>query len=289
MRKYERFKKWKDKFNKTEILDLINNKKLNITEIAKIVDIPQKRLGEMLIYNNIEVPNKGLQISKEHTFFDIIDSEIKAYLLGYFIADGCVSIEPKKRKDGSIYSYNKRMIFTVSIDDLEVMEMYKTFIAPNVILRHFHNPNGAVCRKPQISLKISSPYLVNRLIEMNINPRKTMDSEFVFNFEIIPKELKRHFIRGFMDGDGDIGTTSIGFVSTSGKFLDQIQEEIFSSIEGLTLYKRKHSGITIDWYTLRINTGRKKKKELYDYLYSNSLYYLTRKKIKFNIDNTVLT
>ena len=71
----------------------------------------------------------GLDIKKGSTskineeFFDNIDSEEKAYLLGFFIADGCMQKEEKKR-NGEIYSYSYRFTLNNSIDDLEIIELF---------------------------------------------------------------------------------------------------------------------------------------------------------------------
>lgn len=46
------------------------------------------------------------------TFFDVIDSELKAYALGFLVADGCIKHE--KRANGN-FSY--RVAFNNSIDD----------------------------------------------------------------------------------------------------------------------------------------------------------------------------
>lgn len=55
-----------------------------------------------------------------------------------------------------------------------------------------------------------------------ILPNKTNDKNFKFPFEFIPKELHRHFIRGFMDGDGSINKSELRFAFTSEFFMNQI-------------------------------------------------------------------
>lgn len=42
------------------------------------------------------------------------------------------------------------------------------------------------------------------LEKFNITPRKTYDFQFKFPFELIPKEYLWDFIRGFIDGDGQV-------------------------------------------------------------------------------------
>ena len=59
--------------------------------------IPQSHLHSVHLASLMNLINEN--------FFDNIDSEEKAYLLGFFIADGCIQKEAKK-KNGEIYSYN---------------------------------------------------------------------------------------------------------------------------------------------------------------------------------------
>ena len=89
------FKKYIEKFNPDEILKL-NQEGKTIREISKIIDIPEKRLAEMIKAFNLNI-KKGLCSKINETFFDVIDSEEKAYLLGFFIADGCIQKEAKKK------------------------------------------------------------------------------------------------------------------------------------------------------------------------------------------------
>lgn len=47
----------------------------------------------------------------------------------------------------------------------------------------------------------------------NIHQKKTIDTNFKFPFELIPKNLQRHFVRGFIDGDGYIGNNGCKIIS----------------------------------------------------------------------------
>ena len=62
--------------------------------------------------------------------------------------------------------------------------------------------------------------LICDLVQLGITYKKTYESSS-FVFDNIPNELKRHFIRGYMDGDGSIGAyrnrAVVGFVSLNEK------------------------------------------------------------------------
>ena len=70
-----------------EVLRLNREEGLNLRKISEIVNIPERRLGELCKLYNLDV-KRNFIYKVVDTFFDNIDCEIKAYLLGYFIADG---------------------------------------------------------------------------------------------------------------------------------------------------------------------------------------------------------
>lgn len=286
MIKDQKFTKWINKFNVEEILNLIE-KGNNIKQISNIIGIPDKRLCDMFKEYNMPKKSMRQKIAKNQDFFEIIDSEIKAYLLGYIVADGCISIEPKKR-NGIIYSYSKRLGFNSSIDDKEVIELLKNNISPNITIKEFNRSTKTTIRKNQLNLRFSSSKIVDDLIKLNVIPNKTYHSDFIFPFEILTNENKIHFIRGFFDGDGSVAKSDISFVSTSVLFLNQIKEILLFNIPNITYRIYEIEGITIKYYRLNINIGKNIRYAIYNLFYNNANYFLTRKKLKFNIENTVL-
>jgi len=272
---------------KEEILNL-SKENLNNNQIAEIVNMSPKMVSYHLNQLGVKSKNHGYILNKNHDFFEKIDSEIKAYLLGYFIADGCVSIEPKKNKKGEIYSYNKRMMLLVSVDDEEVIRYFQSYISPDTKIRYSNNQTGVIFRKPQCSIKISSKKIVEDLSKLNIHPRKTQDANFSFDFDLISKDLHNHFIRGFFDGDGGLVSKgkSIQFCFTSLNFCKQI-EQLFQELN-LSINISLKKGKNMVFYQLTINGGYSKIKIIKDYLYENANYYLKRKFDKFKIVNTVL-
>ena len=89
----------------------------NQEQIGKILGgIPKQRVSELFKQFGIKYIRRTMPIND--TYFDEIDSEDKAYLLGFLIADGCIRAE--KRKNGNI-SY--RICFSNSIEDKEATIM----------------------------------------------------------------------------------------------------------------------------------------------------------------------
>ena len=281
-----KFSKHIHKFNTNEIIELIS-KGLNNRQISEEIEIPQRILSEMLKHFNIENKNKRYIKNINHDYFNNIDNENKAYILGFLLADGCVLVEPKK-KNGKIYSYSKRISFCNSISDYEIIEKIRNEISPQSNIKIFQNNKGTVNRKPQCVLRIGSSEIVDKLIDIDIKPRKTEDLNFKFDFSIIPEHLIRHFIRGFFDGDGCFSkikqSLSITIISTSLNFLNQIAKYFTNLSEGINEVIREINGKTTNYYTLNFNFERTDKPEkvlkIYNYLYDDSELYLIRKKDK---------
>ena len=125
----------------------------------------------------------------------------------------------------------------------------------------------------------------------NIYPRKTTDTSFIFPIELIPENLRGHFVRGFIDGDGYMGDNgeegnfSISIVGVSESFLTCIGD-LISIATGMSYNLYKSKGKTVDYISLRWSCDRMNKLEkiakLRDYLYTNATIYLSRKKEKID-------
>lgn len=251
----------------------------NQTKAALLSGINPKSTYDYVKKYNLIVLNKGTRYNHNIKYFDNIDTEEKAYLLGFFIADGYIE-------------NNRRVCFNNSIDDLEAIELARKEISPESKIIYSNKQKGVKFRKEQSTFRIASEQLANVLInKYKIINAKTFDSTFKFDFNLIPEELVRHFIRGFFDGDGSVSfykTKSTLFFNFSFVFTSELFCNQFADIfENKFLLKRviyKHEGKTANWLSLRFNCfGRRVKviKEIYDYLYKDSTCFLTRKKLKF--------
>ena len=222
------------------------------------------------------VPNK-----KEHKsdYFKVIDSEVKAYILGYIVADG--SIEESVRKDRP--SKLVRLRFGCVSEDDEIIRLIQKEIAPNNNLR-FYQPK--VPNKKSVTiLQICDKELVTNLRTLyNIQPRKTYDANF--EFPNIHKQYERDFIRGFIDGDGSIGDKHFSMICNSPKFAEQIRDKFLEIIPDLKWYIYKENRKITDYWSLHFSYNIKVRKPIFDYLYKDATVFLKRKRDKAL--NTVL-
>jgi len=215
------------------------------------------------------IPNK-----KEHNsdYFKIIDSETKAYILGYLVADG--SIEESVRKDRP--SKLIRLRFGCVTDDDEILKLIQKEIAPNNKLRYYQ-PSGN--RKQTTILQICDKELIKDLKELyNIKSRKTYDA--TFEFPNIQKSYERHFIRGFIDGDGSIGDRHFSMICNSPKFAEQIKNKFLEIIPNLKWVIYKENRKFTPYWSLHFSFNNSIKKVIFDYLYKDANTFLTRKRNK---------
>lgn len=216
------------------------------------------------------IPNKKEHVSN---YFKVIDSEVKAYILGYIVADG--SIEESKRKDRP--SKLVRLRFGCITEDDEILRLIQKEIAPNNKLR-FYQPKSPNHKQVTI-FQVCDKELINDLrVLYNIQPRKTYDSNF--EFPNIPKMYERDFIRGFIDGDGSIGDKHFSMVCNSPKFAEQIKKKFLEVIPELKWVIYKETRKTTPYWSLHFSFNIKVRKPIYDYLYNNATVFLKRKKDK---------
>lgn len=255
---------------------------LTPTMVADKLGINRKNINYYINKYNIEVLNKFYKyLPPKHDFFDNIDSEEKAYLLGFFLADGFLT-------------NNFRLGIENSIDDEEILLKFKENISPDAPLRYRDRKDNDIKRKKQVIFIITSEKMFNTLSKKyNIIQNKTYNPEFSFNFDLIPTNLVRHFVRGFFDGDGSISFYkynktiyfNFSFIMNSLNFCNQIAKLFSEKFDIIpVIYEKK--GKTCKYYTLRFSCDKNrytKMQEVYEYLYKDSNIYLKRKKEKFDL------
>lgn len=129
-------------------------------------------------------------------YFDIIDNQNKAYILGFLYADGCnyergyFKIDLQEEDKYMLEIFKKELNFKGNIT-CSFKGGYKKF-----------GEEEFLC-KPCYRLSIYSKQLCSQLKLKGCVPNKSNIMSFP-NEKILPKELQRHFIRGFMDGNGTI-------------------------------------------------------------------------------------
>lgn len=238
----------------------------SLTEIEKVTGFNRKRLSSLLKYEGYSVNKNNQKYSYNESAFEIIDTEQKAYWLGFLYADGCIRVIG-----------TKSLSLVLSAKDKEHLEKFRDFISPENIIRDEITKLGSN-EYSTVRLHVTNSKIVDDLIDKGCVPEKTFIIEFPQN---IPQELIRHFIRGYFDGDGTTakvnGKASIGLIGACEEFICTI-ERIFNkearvSKRNIMLKQREGRSILYEFrYGSQVDIMK-----LYHYLYDNATVYLERK------------
>lgn len=129
----------------------------------------------------------------DDAFFDIIDTEAKAYWLGFVTADGCVEAGKIGANGWRRYGLSIRL----KPSDAGHLEKFKADIAATHPV-HVVPRSGEGYGRAEISL--SSRRLAESLIALGVTPRKSLTAT-PWNGSA---HLMCHYWRGMVDGDGTI-------------------------------------------------------------------------------------
>lgn len=246
----------------------INNKP-SITKIAKEFGIKPKTLSDRIKELGYEVINYQNMLKFDETIFDSIDSEEKAYWLGFIYADGC------------IFSDGSRFELSLNVGDFDHLLKFSNFIKhiePEKLVKIGEVKCGdKLCKRCRVSL--SNKHLWNTLNNYGCVPNKSLILQFPQISIFKSSDLIKHFIRGYWDGDGCL--------TYNNKTHTSAEMSVLGTEDFLTDMK-KHLPLKYD-YLLQNKSSKtkiltitgKNAFELSYFLYNNSNLYLNRKFNKF--------
>lgn len=208
-----------------------------------------------------------------YNYFDSINTEEKAYWLGFIYADGNISKSEYVRKDGTLKKGNYRFEVSLKSEDIEhLKKLAKALnVDKSILISKTNNTRHDRCR-----LYFNNEHLWKTLNSYGCTPNKSLTLKFPDINIFSNKELIRHFIRGYIDGDGCLGyldkehkNMGLSILGTE-HFLTNLQN--YLPLEKANkLYKRK--GLNV--YSLAYNRSRGY--YITKYLYENCNIYLDRK------------
>lgn len=226
-------------------------------------------------------PN-GTRAKINHNYFSNIDNEHKAYWLGFLLADGSVKHHKEK---GECYT----VTLSLKIEDDYILKEFAKDLESDKEVHYSYRVTDSkswgdkYCGKPHNMAYISlfSKQVFNDLGRYGVVPNKT----YILNkLPNIPKDLMRHLIRGYFDGDGSVflnktktrprvsfyGTHE--FVKAIGEFLE---EEYNIKLKVIT--DQKEGKVSFINYTSIEDIDK-----LYKIFYNESTIFLKRKKDIFD-------
>lgn len=174
---------------KENLYYLYSVKKLSSNKIGNIYGCDGTTVLRWLKYFNI--PLREVRVNSIYNvdveFFENIDTEEKAYILGYIFSDGHIS------KNGIL-------MFGCDKYDEDILYKIRYAMKSNHPIKSKLNSNGT----PISLLNISCKEIFKKLLELGFNNRKSYGMDFNKLVENIPNNLLNHFARGMFDGDGSI-------------------------------------------------------------------------------------
>lgn len=214
----------------------------------------------------------------DENYFEIIDSEEKAYWLGFIAADGCIV------KSSEYNSY--RLYINLSDKDRGHLELFQKCVNANdVKIQIYLNFEGYSSNDGTVTSRIvlNSYKMCMDLKKYHIHERKSYD----IKMPEIDQQLIPHYLRGFIDGDGSFYyyydnknnryRYSFEIVGASRIFMEQVQNYFFNNDIKTYIYTRKTNN------SIRLMSSSKTEiLKIINLLYSNANIYLDRKFKKVN-------
>ncbi len=244
-----------------EIIAKYNAREFNGAQLGRIYGFSTTTINNMLHRRGANILTSSERARKypvDETFFDEIDSQEKAYFLGLLFSDGTVS-------GGSI-------MISLQDKDIDILEKLRDLIQPTKPLLWYKNKNPK--RQDTSRLTISNEKIRKRLNELGMVPNKTFKLKFP---DFLREDLIRHFIRGYLDGDGSINSNggSCNIVATldfCNSMRDILSNQlginssiIIPNIRDITPIRR----ITVN--------GRNNARKFLNWIYEGATIYMERK------------
>lgn len=214
--------------------------------------------------------------SIDETFFERIDSHVKAYWVGMLMADGCVHWNRPKTHIGKL---------TISLTEADSY-LLDQFVAvtkyTGPIRRIEYEDNGSYNRRPGRILGIYNARFVSPLAQYGLSPNKSVNHPFFTN---IPLEFLPSAILGYFDGDGSISFSakdnnrlSASFICSI-EFATKLRDTLHShNVKCSMRIRTLKSGLQMGEVRLK---GNRSCLGLYRFMYQGNIPSLKRKREKF--------
>ena len=206
----------------------------------------------------------------DENFFEVIDTEEKAYFLGFIMADGCVINNKEK--------YRYLLTIKIHPKDKEILEKFIEVIKGEMVVTM--DKKREICQ-----IHISGKKIVSDLERLGCVENKTK----TLVYPNLPKELERHFLRGYFDGDGCVRVKEdkrdntkrgdVRIIGASYGFITKYNNAILD-IFGVTTNK-PYGPKTNEYYFIGWASMTDVEK-IYKGFYDKTELFLTRKKTIFN-------
>lgn len=243
---------------------------VSLTKIGQQLGIHRKALTRLFKNNEVE-SRKGFSYARKYNlnehYFDVIDTEEKAYILGFIYADG-----------NNLFRTN-RICIHLSIVDEEILQKMSHIFYGEKVLKYNSRLNKDGKKFDYVWLNLHSKHMSRHLAILGVVEAKS--HKIIFP-EWLDKSLYRHFIRGLIDGDGWISlpksnrsSPAVGLICT--RKMNDFLKDYYAKELGLKAYlTRAHKQDFDVMCEIRVQNYHQDKIFL-DWLYKDATIYLQRK------------
>lgn len=252
-------------------------KGLSLVKMAKLYKIGRKEITLKFKKRGYKIVNRQNKLRVREDLFKSIETEEDAYWLGFIYADGYILNNGYLGIDLSYVDYEHLLKFAdyCQFDKDKVVKKQKT-----------NFPNSFKSR-----IGFATQHLRQRFFDLGIIPKKSLILKFP---DYLKSNLVKHFIRGYVDGDGCITYSlkkkslkirySLSIISTY-EFLTDLRKVIPITNKAKLLKDSRWKGNT---FSFSIG-GHEDLKIILPWLYENSTIYLERKYNKYlHFKNTII-
>lgn len=239
---------------------------ISLTKLAKEYNIDRRTLSKRFKEIGIDVINNHNIVKFDESVFDNIDSEEKAYWLGFIFADGYISNKNAK--------YKNVFEMSLKLSDIDHLIKFNSFMK--------HNSNHIKCDNHRCRWCIMNKHLWETLNNYGCVPNKSLILKFPELTIFKNTAFTKHFIRGYFDGDGCISFHKYKhvvspYVSVLGtyEFLEKIID--VSNIPAVFKHDKRHNS-----KTFLLEYTKENGIKMINWLYSDSTIYLNRKYQRYN-------
>ena len=258
-------RRWTEQ-QKKDIVRMYIEESRTIDYIKKKYTTHDREISKILRENGIDTSYyqpRRINRNINRDYFETIDTEEKAYILGILMADGCVR---EKRKD--------QLYLSLELIDKEIIEFIKKELKLENKIKAMNRKRDYIKNeKTTYTITVAEQKLCSDLSKYGIVPNKTVVTERLV--QNIPFDLRKHYLRGLFDGDGSIGYYNNRWSITLTNNHPEFLKDVGSWVEELLGFKcpkvSKTSTSNMITYT------GKKAGEIMKLLYQNNKISINRK------------
>ena len=262
---------------KSQLFEMYETGNYSGNQLTNYFPVSQVAINNLLRRNGYDAKSASELKRKypiQEDFFDKIDTQEKAYILGLLYADG--------------WNQTDRNVVGIGLkeSDKEILDKITSLIQPTKPLGYYKKnklKRGFENSQNEYRLVIANKHISERLVELGCGKAKTHNLTFPTE-EQVPSCLIRHFVRGYFDGDGSVSgdkQKQFNLVGTI-NFLLPLQQILIEELGfSKTKLDQRHKERDDEIRSLRY-FGINQCKTFRDWLYKDATVCMERKKNIFD-------